>query len=503
MEKIEIDAYDIIIDVNSLEYLPNGWDVKYSEAGIDRYNEYKTKLGCVVGVLGLINKGKSFLLQKVTGIDLPCGYNVRTEGLSVKYPDMRDKNIIILDTVGMNNSLKESNYYNPDEKMKEIEEEEEEEKRYEKEEKGMYEKEDMSEERIEWKKKQEEEEKNMKVIERFAKDKQITELFLQKFVMKYSNIILLVVDQISYTEQIMIDRIKTQCDDQKLIIVHNLKTLIYKKQIEDYIEDTLMSSFLLKKERFNKVGEITNEDKTNNYYYIEEIYKEEIFSLDDEEDNDNLQIIHLIMGKDNSEAGNYYNKSAINMIQNIISGCSDLNTFDVIDKLIKFTVKSSEALFGWRMGNNDIIFEDRLIKTNDDIRVKINPKLGPEDFNLENTNSDYIPKYRFYKNIDFTRFVIEVELAGKIEGMKLNVKRIQGYIYFKLTGKKSFFVPKNSFSFISIPRGFFNLEIKIPLEKLSLKSLKVKEKRKENGVYFFEFELNPKIDTVISDKDIE
>ena len=41
MEKNEIDSYDIIVDVNSLEYLPNGWEVKYSEQGLKRYEDYK------------------------------------------------------------------------------------------------------------------------------------------------------------------------------------------------------------------------------------------------------------------------------------------------------------------------------------------------------------------------------------------------------------------------------------------------------------------------------
>ena len=55
-----------------------------------------------VGVIGLRNKGKSFLLQKFVNKDLPKGANIKTEGLSIKYPIKEDlknhRNYILLDS---------------------------------------------------------------------------------------------------------------------------------------------------------------------------------------------------------------------------------------------------------------------------------------------------------------------------------------------------------------------------------------------------------------------
>ena len=56
----EVDAYDIVIDVNSISNITKGWDVKMSEKGREQYQKQSGKKSCVVGVVGNKNKGKSF-----------------------------------------------------------------------------------------------------------------------------------------------------------------------------------------------------------------------------------------------------------------------------------------------------------------------------------------------------------------------------------------------------------------------------------------------------------
>ena len=79
-EKNELDYYDIVID--SIENVLNGWNVRYTK----QYEAKKDAKSCVVGVVGNKNKGKSFLLEKLAGMDLPSGHSITTKGLSVKYP---------------------------------------------------------------------------------------------------------------------------------------------------------------------------------------------------------------------------------------------------------------------------------------------------------------------------------------------------------------------------------------------------------------------------------
>ena len=490
MEKNEIDSYDIIVDVNSLEYLHNGWEVKYSEQGLKRYEDYKKKKSCVVGVVGNANKGKSFFLQKLSGVELPSGHSVRTEGLSVKYPNMNDKNIILLDTAGLETPLKESEYYNPKTKLEEIIKEEEEAKKENESESEKKNKE--STEESEEEKKQQEEEKNFKVIERFARDKQITEFFLQKFILKNSNVLLLLVGQLTYSDQKLLNRVKRECTDKKLIVIHNMANLIYKKQVEDYINETLMKSLTFKLKK-NKIISFDNQPKKdeNTFYYCEEFNKGD--NDDDDEEEDTLDVVHIIMANDNSEAGKYYNKAAITFVQNQITCMANLETFDVIDKLIAFFVKSSpDIIDGEKIDREEIEFKDRLIKTTENRQIKLKKCLTDELGFSSFKGSQYIPKYRHYINKDKTRFVIDVELPGKIENIKVNSKIVEGNYLFKISGKKSFTVPKNSFSFISREKGPFDLSIKVPICQLDLKNTKVKEKKKENGIITLMFELNPK-----------
>ena len=55
-------------------------------------------------VIGNSNKGKSFLLSKISNIKLPSGTSIRTEGLSIKYPELekfKDRKIALLDSAGL------------------------------------------------------------------------------------------------------------------------------------------------------------------------------------------------------------------------------------------------------------------------------------------------------------------------------------------------------------------------------------------------------------------
>ena len=83
--------YDIIIDINSIKNVnKEGWKVKFSDEGLKKYKQYKNQKLITIGVLGNNNKGKSFLLSKISKIKLLTGTSIHTEGFSVKYPEWKD-----------------------------------------------------------------------------------------------------------------------------------------------------------------------------------------------------------------------------------------------------------------------------------------------------------------------------------------------------------------------------------------------------------------------------
>ena len=73
------DFYDVIIDINSIKDINKGWEIKMSQRAKEKYNSLKKEKIIKIGVTGNLNKGKSFLLSKISKIKLPSGTSIRTE----------------------------------------------------------------------------------------------------------------------------------------------------------------------------------------------------------------------------------------------------------------------------------------------------------------------------------------------------------------------------------------------------------------------------------------
>ena len=81
--------------------------------GEKNFNKYKNKELIKIGVIGNSNKGKSFILSRLSKITLPSGTSIKTEGLSIKYPEIKEfknRKIVLLDSAGLETPvLKEGN----------------------------------------------------------------------------------------------------------------------------------------------------------------------------------------------------------------------------------------------------------------------------------------------------------------------------------------------------------------------------------------------------------
>ena len=76
-----------------------------------------------------------------------------------------------------------------------------------------------------------------------SKDKIMTELFLQNLIININNILLIVVGKLTYSEQLLINKIKEESKKlkkTKIFIIHNLQEFRSKEQIEDSIKNTLL-----------------------------------------------------------------------------------------------------------------------------------------------------------------------------------------------------------------------------------------------------------------------
>ncbi len=108
-----LDVYDWIIDINLLSDLADtGWKLEFSKRfGAQRRGEVKERgwKGAVVAVVGLYDKGKTFILNQITRTKLPSGKKVRTKGLSFKHLNVDGTDFVLLDSAGSNAPVRVEN----------------------------------------------------------------------------------------------------------------------------------------------------------------------------------------------------------------------------------------------------------------------------------------------------------------------------------------------------------------------------------------------------------
>ena len=67
MTDINLDnCFDVICKIDSILSLPDEQEIAYTEPDLKRYEKSKDKASCKVAVIGNANKGKSYILKKLT-----------------------------------------------------------------------------------------------------------------------------------------------------------------------------------------------------------------------------------------------------------------------------------------------------------------------------------------------------------------------------------------------------------------------------------------------------
>ena len=215
-----IKFYDIIIHIKSIKDITKGWKVQLSPRIDQKYKEYTKDKVIKVGVIGNSNKGKSYILSKISGVYLPFGTSLKTQGLSIKFPEKKNfqnKRLALLDSAGLETpvlleGIKNKNEINGNDF------------------------ENINKNR----------QKKIELFKIESRDKIITELFLQNYIIHYSDILLLIVGILTYSEQKLLNKVKSEIRktkiDKTLYVIHNLMTFTTRKQVENYIKETLLKS---------------------------------------------------------------------------------------------------------------------------------------------------------------------------------------------------------------------------------------------------------------------
>ena len=278
-----------------------------------------------IEVVGNGNRGKSFILSKLTNFKVPS--SIKTEGISIKYPDMKTKDgkrIIIIDSLGFETTLLE-----------------------------------LFDCKLDSLSNQDAKEAKTKIND-LAKDRAILEVFILKYLLEYSDIFIVVVGQLTDSEQQLLLKIKIENTKKKIFIVHNLLNLETKQQVTDYIDNVLKKSltFQIDERSMPVDGTVLNQT-----YYHEQ--------YTDNNDNKKLYTIgHLIMAKEGTEAGNYYNQSAINFLSTYTTTTPKLKQYPVKTTIKKFLYKMSSDIFESSIPQDNIIVGLINLQRNENIPIE-------------------------------------------------------------------------------------------------------------------------------------
>ena len=373
--------YDINIKINTLINLKKGWKIEINNQAENIYNLLENPKGkkfCVIGVVGNINSGKSFLISKLTNSNIPSGAHIENDGLCIKYIN-KDENTnfkyhhIILDSKGL----------------------------------------------------------DQPILENFNKSKDLvaTNLFLQNFIIFHCDILLLVVDYLSFSEQKLINKIKNNIKllnaQKKLIIIHNLKNCRKLEEIKNYIDNILLKSYSFKLKRNETITSKKNNDIFGEYF-IEYNHKD-------------ISVFHLIFAADNSEAGLYYNTFTKYFIEIHYKDIINLNNFDIIENLKKYFCLQSKIYFETNINKDDFLSNDDIFREKI-IRLKYPKELIFKDYfyqdaNIQNLEDDnFIPKYSMCKFRE--NFEIQIEVPGNIKLEILRPKSIGNQTHIIIKGIK-------------------------------------------------------------------
>ena len=396
------DAYDIIININSILLLnKEGWKIKYPN-GKNKYMEKSKKKSILMGVVGNKNKGKSFILGKLSNYNIPKGFSITTEGISVRYGDKEDHCVAILDSAGQETPLLDKDILLLKNNKKE-----------EKEDKIL----DDENQKNKDENKLPEINEQTNFFETSLRDKLITEAFIQQFIIHTAHILILVVGAITLNEQKLLERIKKSlAPSQFLYVIHNLQNLQSKEQVNDYIENTLKKLFGI------EIEENTFQNNSEDYhqkYYVEK--------------GNNNQITHLILVNDYSSIANYYNHPTITFLQKKLEVEEKRLEFSIVEECKKYFAKINHDFLVKEIKETNFLQDENKIILSDKEEIILR-KVYIDEIGKTLTNYSDQPNYNYY--IDKNDFIINIELPGENPICKTKVERGDGFYKFCFIGTK-------------------------------------------------------------------
>ena len=241
--------------------------------------------------------------------------------------------------------------------------------------------------------------------------------------------LLIVVGKITFNEQRLINKIKNELKNfssqnqnkknQILFIIHNLSNFQTLSQVQEHINNTLLksASFRLKEVYDIQKSQNQNGEEGKRSYYIEE--------------NSDTLIYHLIMARESTEAGDYYNSYTYDFLKERFNDFPNRTPLSILEEIKNKFAEWSNDLLEEKIEADKIIIqkdgeiEKQIIYNNTLEEGSANNKEKIKQIIPKACISDglglsfypsrgYEPSYICYIE-DKKYLVVKLELAGEVE----------------------------------------------------------------------------------------
>ena len=319
---------------------------------------------------------------------------------------------------------------------------------------------------------------------------------MQNYIVNNSDILIVVVDSLSFSEQKLLMKVKREMERSKrtipLYIIHNLKTFVSEEQVKDYIENTLLKSATFTLEKGNNISTELKENKDEVYNYYE---------IDQDKDK-SQKIFHLIYANESSPAGKIYNPYALNFIERSYQNITGLQSFDVIGSIKERYIKVSKDIIEKTEKDERVTMESfddtdsNLIKLKNENEI-ILKKCLIDELGFSNFKANgFEPMYNIFKNKENTKIIVRVEIPGN-SSIQSELETVGEYQVIKLTGEKvkdkePEKIEENIFNMREY--GRYSLEIPIKEDKLTDEPPSFKQ---VEGVCILEYKIAAKKDPFV------
>lgn len=438
--------YDVVVHIDSFQHI--FWQLEVnenpSEEALNFLEQPPNQI--VIGIMGREKVGKSYIMGRLSGLDLPVGYHIQTQGLSMKYS--RKDNILTccLDSAGVhapvyyfdpliyekflvsrnsamsqksmmglkntnNNSLSTNNNSNNSNIT------------------SFYEEGKENFGNLSYTMRE-----NLKM--QMINDRKLTETFIEDFILYVSKVILVVVGQLSQDDQAIIERIRREYKEKKyIIIVHNFMLLSTMSSIKAQIEKDIYMSCEIEERTIPGCDVV---------YYCEKL---------EPNSKSKYQIAHFIYCQENTDVGNMYNPACLRHIWDKIKTIDEREKFNVVDSLQRFfrlsyknyikitagnELKNDHFLEAFSSDSQSQLHSDPLVELLYDpdtqyISLKLkdenlcvaaqNPTFTALGSLIVNNLSEFEPKYELIEYLD-NEFVCAFEICNlEIQTLKVTISR--------------------------------------------------------------------------------